>query len=219
MVPTESRRSNHERWAVARMIFKHRRDLPDPEPGLAKQLRSLEEQAEVALPGFDAQFFNRAGDLCVEAHDRTRALTYYGRAIDAYLRAGRYNAAGAVCRKLLRVSPGSVRARATLAWLSIGKGMLGDAQFEVDEYVEAAVAAGRADLARKHLRMMADSTYSPDLRALLASHLRRLGDAEAAESILEERPVVDDQREEAEALWSRVLRAALMGPQDLRDTE
>jgi tetratricopeptide (TPR) repeat protein len=202
------------------MIFRHLRDSPEPDRGLEKQLRSLEQQAEVALPGFDAQFYNRAGDLCVEAQNRSRALTYYGRAIDAYLRAGRYNAAGAVCRKLLRVSPGSVRARATLAWLSIGKGLLSDAQWEVDEYIEAASAAGRMELARKHLRMMADSTYNMDLRALLASHLRSLGDAEAAERIMEENPAAGAaQREEAEALWSRVLRAALMGPEDLRDID
>jgi tetratricopeptide (TPR) repeat protein len=201
------------------MIFKHLREPSEPEPGLEKQLESLEKQAEVALPGFDAQFYNRAGDLCVEAQDRSRALSYYGRAIDAYLRAGRYNAAGAVCRKLLRVSPGSVRARATLTWLSIGKGLLSDAQWEVEEYVEAAMAAGRGDLAKKHLRMMADSTYSEELRALLADHLRKLGDVDGADRIMEEDVEAPAEREEAEALWSRVLRAALMGPEDLRDLD
>jgi predicted Zn-dependent protease len=201
------------------MIFRHLRDSPEPDEGIEKQLRSLEQQAEVALPGFDAQFYNRAGDLCVEAQNRARSLTYYGRAIDAYLRAGRYNAAGAVCRKLLRVSPGSVRARATLAWLSIGKGLFSDAQWEVDEYVEAAIAADRTDMARKHLRMMADATYNSDLRALLAAHLRRLGALDTAEQIMEAGPVAEHQREEAEALWSRVLRAALMGPEDLRDMD
>jgi predicted Zn-dependent protease len=201
------------------LIFRHLRESGNPESGLDDQLKSLEQQAEVALPGFDAQFYNRAGDLCVEAQDRQRALSYYGRAIDAYLRAGRYNAAGAVCRKLLRVSPGSIRARSTLAWLSIGKGLLSDAQWEVDEYVEAAVAAGRADLARAHLRMMADATYNPELRTLLAEHLRKLGDTANAEAIMAADPVPEAAREEAEALWSRVLRAALMGPEDLRAAE
>lgn len=197
------------------MIFRHNRDeAADPAGGLEKQLKALEQQADIALPGFDAQFFNRAGDLCVEAQDRDRALAYYGRAIDAYLRAGRYNASGAVCRKLLRISPGSVRARCTLAWLSIGKGLLGDAQWEVDEYVDAAVAAGQADLAARQLRMMADATYDPELRALLADHLHKLGDGDAA-SLLEG-PPEESAREEPEALWSRVLRAALMGPEDLR---
>lgn len=199
------------------MIFKHR-ETPDAGDGLEKQLRSLEQQAEIALPGFDAQFFNRAGDLCVEVKDRARALGYYGRAIDAYLRAGRYNASGAVCRKLLRISPGSVRARCTLAWLSIGKGLLGDAEWEVDEYVEAAVTAGQADLARRHLRMMAEATYNPELRALLTDHLHKLGDEHAAE-LAGPPPETEPAREEAEALWSRVLRAALMGPEDLRAGE
>ncbi len=199
------------------MIFRNLREPSEPEPGLEKRLQSLEQQAEIALPGFDAQFFNRAGDLCVEAGENRRALAYYGRAIDAYLRAGRYNAAGAVCRKLLRISPGSVRARCTLAWLSIGKGLLSDAQREVDEYVEAAVAADQVDLARKQIRMMAEATYNQELRVLLADHLHKLDDPETAERVLASEP--DEQREEAEALWSRVLRAALMGPEDLRGQE
>lgn len=198
------------------MIFRNLRDPSEPEPGLEKRLQSLEQQAEIALPGFDAQFFNRAGDLCAEADESRRALEYYGRAIDAYLRAGRYNAAGAVCRKLLRISPDSVRARCTLAWLSIGKGLLSDAQREVDEYVEAAVAADQADLARKQIRMMAEATYNQELRVLLADHLHKLDDSETAEKIMATDPEERGPREEAEALWSRVLRAALMGPEDLR---
>lgn len=199
------------------MIFRHHREDREPAGGLDKELRALEQQAEIALPGFDAQFFNRAGDLCVEAQDRERALGYYGRAIDAYLRAGRYNASGAVCRKLLRLSPGSVRARCTLAWLSIGKGLLGDAQWEVDEYVDAAVAAGQADLAARQLRMMIEATYDPELRALLTDHLHKLGDAAPPRTAGEE--AEPTEREEPEALWSRVLRAALMGPEDLRSEE
>lgn len=200
------------------MIFRHLREPSEPEPGLEKRLQSLEQQAEIALPGFDAQFFNRAGDLCVEADQGDRALSYYGRAIDAYLRAGRYNAAGAVCRKLLRISPEAVRARCTLAWLSIGKGLLGDAQREVDEYVEAAVSAGQADLALKQLRKMAEATRSEELRSVLAEHLRKLGASEATEGVLTESPVEETAEEEQEALWSRVLRAVLMGPEDLRQS-
>ncbi len=198
------------------MIFKHLRDSPEPEPGLDKRLKSLEQQAEIALPGFDAQFFNRAGDLCVEAQERSRALGYYGRAIDAYLRAGRYNAAGAVCRKLLRISPSAVRARCTLAWLSIGKGLLSDAQWEVDEYVQAAVDAGQADLALTQIWLMAEATYNPQLRALLADHLHKLGDSDAARRVMDSEALGDEPKEEAEALWSRVLRAALMAPEDMR---
>ena len=198
------------------MIFRNTRGS-ESQPNLEKRLQSLEQQAEIALPGFDAQFFNQAGDLCVEAGVERRALSYYGRAIDAYLRAGRYNAAGAVCRKLLRISPGAVRTRCTLAWLSIGKGLLGDAEREVDEYVAAAVAAGQADLARKQIRMMAEATRNADLRSLLADHLRELDAPEVADRVMAEELGEEPDPQEAEALWSRVLRAALMGPEDLRD--
>jgi hypothetical protein len=100
--------------------------------------------------------------------------------------------------------------------LSIGKGQLADARWEIDEYVRAAVAAGHVDLARKQIRMMSDATYDTELRALLAGHLHKLGDAETAEEIMGSPPPTQDRREEPDALWSRVLRAALKGPQDLR---
>lgn len=196
------------------MSFKHRGEAARTHPDLEARLRALEHEAELALPGLDAQYFNRAGDVCMAAGERGRALAYFGRAIDAYLRAGRYNAAGAVCRKLLRASPDSVRARATLAWLSIGKGLISEAQWEVEEYVKAAEAAGQQELARKHVRLMASATYSAELRMLLADQLRRLGDADGARAIVEAPQVDAGSREEAEALWSRVLRAALMGPED-----
>lgn len=197
------------------MIFQTFDDPTGPDPGLESRLRSLEQQAEIALPGFDAQFYNRAGDLCVETEQEVRALDYYGRAIDAYLRAGRYNAAGAVCRKLLRISPASVRARCTLAWVSIGKGQFSETQREVDEYVDAAVAAAQVDLARRQIRMMAGATRSRELRALFADYLTKLGDPGTAERIMSAEAAGEGD-EPAEALWSRVLRAALMGPKDLR---
>src|SRR2546421_12372724 len=91
------------------------------EPNLERQLKALEAQADEAMPGFGAQFLNRAGDLCLEARLNRRALVYYGKAIDSYLHGGRYDPAAAVCRKLLRVSPHSVRAHCTLAWLALGE--------------------------------------------------------------------------------------------------
>ncbi|MFW5947710.1 MAG: tetratricopeptide repeat protein [Gemmatimonadota bacterium] len=201
------------------MIFRNLRESSESEPDLQQRLESLERQAEIALPGSDAQFYNRAGDLCIEAGRSPGALEYYGRAIDAYLQAGRYNAAGAVCRKLLRISPGAVRARCTLAWLSIGKGLLGDARREVDDYVAAAVAAGEEGLARTQLRLMADASADRELRALLAEHLRKLGDTDTAERIMATDPVADGSPDEIEARWTQVVEAALMGPAELRDED
>jgi hypothetical protein len=47
--------------------------------------------------------------------------------------------------------------------------------------LEAARAADRAEMARNHLRLMAESTYDAELRALLADHLRKLGDPAGAD--------------------------------------
>lgn len=193
------------------MIFRVPRAGSGGKPGLEKRLRSLEQQADVALPGFDAQFYNRAGDHCIDAGQGERARGYYGRAIDAYLRAGRYNAAGAVCRKILRIAPDTVRARCTLAWLAIGKGMIGEAQRELDRYVDAAARAGRRDLAIRQIRWMGRATQDAELRVVLADHLRELGDPAEADRLLGEEPGRDGPEDE---VWSRVLRAALTEPGD-----
>src|SRR5690606_16963117 len=95
------------------------RSAPPPSQRLEQELGSLERQAAAASPGYETQFLNRAGNLCVEAGQPDRALGYYGRAIDAYLESGRYAAAEVLCGKLLRIAPDAVRVRCTLAWLAL----------------------------------------------------------------------------------------------------
>lgn len=196
---------------------------PDPDAEMEGQLRELEHQAADAVPGFGAQFLNRAGDLCIDAGKLDRGLNYLGRAIDMYLLAGRWDAAGAVCRKLLRVSPGAVRARCTLAWLSIGKGLGGDAQAEIRDYIHAARAAGpgHVDLTRKQLALMAEAVFDPDVLEVVAEQLWELGDHTGAKKVgLRMKAVVGGAAEELsdhdqERTWAAVLRAALMGPREL----
>jgi tetratricopeptide (TPR) repeat protein len=194
------------------------------QPDIERQLKALETQADEAVPGFGAQFLNRAGDVCLEARLHRRALSYYGRAIDSYLQAGRYDAAAAVCRKLLRVSPHSVRARCTLAWLAIGKGMLGDAQKEIGDYVAGAERAARQEMAVSQLRMMSEATYHGGLLDVIAEQLERLGDALGADKVrgaalhLRELPNLHTAADE-EALWEKVLNAALKGPRELLGDE
>jgi hypothetical protein len=190
-------------------------------PDLERQLRALEAQAVEAVPGFGAQFLNRCGDLCLEERLPQRALQYFGQAIDMYLHAGRYDAAGAVCRKLLRVSPHSVRARCTLAWLAIGKGMLGEARREISDYVAAADRAGQQDIATKQLLLMSDATYHGGLLDLISEELGRLGDpgaaARVARAALHVRNVPElHTAADEEALWEKVLSAALKTPRELR---
>lgn len=194
---------------------------PDPEAELERQLRDLEHQARDAVPGFGAQFLNRAGDLCVDAGKLDRGLNYLGRAIDMYLQAGRWDAAGAVCRKLLRVSPGAVRARCTLAWLSIGKGLGGTAQSDIRDYIQAARRAGSAhvEMTKKQLGFMAEAVFDEGVLQLVAEELWQLGDKEGAKKVglrlkeVREGATVSDR--DQERTWAAVLRAALMGPREL----
>jgi hypothetical protein len=198
-----------------------RADLPDDlEPALERELAGLEAEAADAPPGRRALFLGRAGDLCLGAGQRARALGFYGRSIDGYLSGAHYDAAASVCRKVLRISPRAVRTRATLAWLAVGKGLHGNARREIDDYVRAAVRAGEERRASRQLALMAQATLDPDLRRVLAEHLARTGAVRDAERIMRELAAGRDARtlpslEQQEKLWEQVLHAALMGPQEL----
>lgn len=181
---------------------------------LEEKLATLERQAETADPGADAHLFNRAGDLCLAEGDRERALEYYGRAIDANLRARRFDAAVGLCHKLLRVSPEAVRVRCTLSWLAIGRGDLAEIVQEVGEYVSAAVAHGEQDRAAHHLIRMAAATNDVRIHELLAAHLERLGRLDAAADVRRAvrvpgaptRPLGEEARRK---LWDTVVSGAL----------
>lgn len=188
---------------------------------LEQELRTLEAEAQRAGPGEAARVYDRAGDLCLGAGSRDRALDYYGRAIDAALVARRYNAAAGLCRKLLRVAPGTVRTRCTLAWLALGRGNVGETTREIDAYTDAAARAGRTAFASAHLRMMAQITPVPALRRHIADRLERLGLSDFA-APLREGLTADDgvpvlTAADHEQLWNNVVRCALMGPADLHD--
>jgi tetratricopeptide (TPR) repeat protein len=190
-------------------------------PALARELQSLEQQAKEASPGYETQFLNRAANLCMEAGHTDKALGFYGKAIDAYLESGRFNAAEVVCRKILKMAPGTVRARCTLTWLAIGKEHRTGTQEQVSAYVEAARVAGRDSLAAKQIRLMANAAPSVELRELLAEYLLDLGDAEGADAVfgrvyaeangLRSAPVEDQAK-----LWAKMVRGALMGPEELK---
>lgn len=187
---------------------------------LARELQSLERQAREASPGYETQFLNRAANLCQDAGHIDRALLYYGRAIDAYLESGRFNAAEVVCRKILKVAPQTVRARSTLSWLAIGKGHRAGTDEQVSAYVEAARLAGKEALAAKQIRMMADAALSVELRQLLAEYLLDLGDSEGADTVFarvyaEQNELRPPPHEDQTKLWGKMLRGALMSPEEL----
>lgn len=201
-------------------LFRKRRE-PDRRRDLEEELADLERQARSASRGYETQFLNRAANLCVESGDVRRALGYYGRAIDAYLDTGRFSAAEVLAGKLLQLAPDAVRPRCTLAWLAIGKGY-GAGGYEIADYVRAAKEAGMEHLAANQLRMMAAAAASTEVRELLGEHLLDVGAFDESEVVL--RAVYEEcnglrppRRPDQGKTWSKLLHAALTGPDALRD--
>ena len=202
-------------------LFRGRAD-GNPSSQLERDLQALEAQVKRASAGYETQFLNRAGNLCVDAGEPARALGYFGRAIDVYVESGRFSAAEVLCKKVLQIAPDAVRARCTLAWLSIGRSALGVPAQEIADYVRAAKKGGQEGLAVKHLVMMAEAAGSLELRERLAEHLLDLGEEAEADRLFGEvfaernglraGPSADEGK-----LWSSLLRAALMTPQQLKE--
>lgn len=147
-------------------------------------LPSMERRAQNALlPDERARIINLAGDLCFDAGSREQALAYYDRAIDTYLSVGLYASAVAVCQKIVRLTPEVIRARCTLAWLAIARGMLNEARDRIQEYADAAGRLQDSRLAWGHLRMMAEVCESQEVLQSVADALLQLGDVRGADKV------------------------------------
>lgn len=184
--------------------------------GVQREIARLEQQAERAPAGTQARYLNQAADLCLRSGDKARALDYFGRAINLYLKEDRPREAAGVCRKLVRHIPDVVRAHRTLSLVAIGEGYAGEAERAIGEYVDAAQRTGRTRLALSQLPRMASLTADADLRRFIADRLDELGDEGGAEEV---RTSIDDLPEggpaDAEERWALVIRAALAGPKEL----
>jgi hypothetical protein len=151
-------------------------------PNLERVLANMELRAlKVAYPDERARIFNLAGDLCFDAGIRERSLIYYGRAIDVYLDSDLVDAAVAVCCKIVRLTPEVVRARCTLAWLALGRGLFEEAKQRIADYATAASTAGQERFAAKHLRLMTDMSENQEILESLAEALLGLGDERGAD--------------------------------------
>ena len=155
---------------------------PTAVPQLESVLATMELRA-LKAPFSDerARIFNLAGDLCFDAGLRERALSYFGRSIDVYLASEQPEAAVGVCRKIVRLTPEVVRARCTLAWISLGRGLIEEAKQRISDYAAAAVDAGQRETATHHLRMMTDVSANVDVLETLAEALMQLGDDAGAD--------------------------------------
>lgn len=154
-----------------------------PPAELERQLAALEDEVERADAGFKGIPLNRGGDLCMRAGDRSRALTYYGRAIDAYLEDEQPEAARAVALKLIRLHPSAIRTLCTITWLDLAAGHLADALLHLGEYVEAARRGGQQDLCREQVMQMARTVGDDQFRITVSQGLRDLGFPDEAEKV------------------------------------
>ena len=204
-------------------MFGFSRRKESPRGSLADELAEVERKAAVEQQHIQARLFNQAGDLCAKHDDMGRAKVYYGRSIDAYLDSGYFEAAAALCRKLIRCAPEVIRARATLAVLYLGKKLVESAQYEIDlveDYIRAARHAGDEQLLVYRLRVMVDATENQELRVLIGQRLLELGDGEWGRKILhgiyrEINGLAEPPQLDAGEQWDRLLRAATMTPNDL----
>jgi tetratricopeptide (TPR) repeat protein len=179
----------------------------------SEDLGRIEKELEKAAGGRQAaRLLNKAGDLYLVQGARQTALKRYGDAIDAYLQAGEYDNAMAVCRKIIRVVPEVIRTRRTLAWLCLGKGFLEIAREHIEAYTSASIDAELESLAVQHLVLMAQYVDRSDFRDFLADKLDELGDSDAAARV-REGMASEDMRS---AGWAPVVFAAMLTPEELR---
>ena len=191
-------------------------------PAVRAAVKKLEAAAKEAAFHDAAQHLNRAGDLCARTGAGSEEFTkqYYGRAIDAHLRAGDYGPAAAICRKLIRFDPDVVRARCTLAFLSFGNRFRGDAVAELEGYVGAVRRTQTERFAIPRLRLLAEALPDPEVKRLIAAKLRELGADDVAEAVEAEAeraaeaasPPPDVTPEEQ---WQKLMKGALLEPESM----
>jgi len=148
-----------------------------------EELKAFEREAERAPKAFQGTPLNRAGDLCLRAGDRVRALRYYGRAIDALLGDGQPEAARGVANKIIRVHPDAIRTLCTLTWLDLGSRHVATALMHLRDYVTAALRGRQEYLAADQIVAMARVMPSDEFLASAADSLDQLGFAERASEV------------------------------------
>jgi hypothetical protein len=180
-------------------------------PNLEQLLANMELRAlKVSYPDERARIFNLAGDICFDGGARERALAYFGRAIDVHLAAEQIDAAVAVCRKIVRLTPEVVRARCTLAWMALGQGLIEEARLRIADYARAAASAGQEQTASRHLRLMTDVAVNQEVLQSLAEALLEIGDDIGANrafgAAMGHRENVTGTTMDPAVRWSTVLR-------------
>lgn len=159
---------------------------PGGRPGdWQKEVEALELEAKRAGRAFQGTPLNKAGDLCLRAGDKRRALGFYGRAIDALLEDGQREAARGVANKIIRLHPGAIKPLCTLTWLDLAARHMATALLHLRDYVEAARKGGQEDMTGEQIHSMARVAPQGEFLAAAADALDGLGFAGSAAEVRE----------------------------------
>ena len=166
-------------------LFGAKDEAANAEAKLLQRLERMEAEAASAAPAYVGSTYNRAGDLALRAGDLRRAVSYYGRAIDAFLEDGQREAARGVANKIIRVRPGSVRTLCTLTWLDLASRHTATALLHLRDYVAAVKGADDRALAANQIFAMARLVADHEFLAAAADALDGLDFAHRADEVRE----------------------------------
>ena len=163
------------------------KDAPQkPKAGqLTQRLETLEAEAEGAAPGYVGTSYNRAGDVALRSGDKARALSYYGRSIDAFLEDGQREAARGVANKIIRVRPTAVRTLCTLTWLDLAAKHSATGLLHLRDYVTAAKDVDERALAANQIHHMARVVPDSEFLGAAADALDSLDFSDRADEVRE----------------------------------
>jgi hypothetical protein len=129
--------------------------------------------------------YNRAGDVALRSGDQALAVSYFGRAIDAFLQDGQREAARGVANKISRVRPAAVRTLCTLTWLDLAARHSATALLHLRDYVVAAKDVDERSLAATQIYEMARVVPDPEFLAAAADALDGLDYSNKADQVRE----------------------------------
>jgi tetratricopeptide (TPR) repeat protein len=177
--------------SILSKLFGSKEESPKEKPkaqgqgGLAQRLERLEKEAENAAPGYVGTTYNRAGDVALKEGDPDRAMSFYGRAIDAFLEDEQPEAARGVANKILRLRPHAARTLCTLMWLDLAAKHTATALLHLRDYVGSAKRAKQSKLAASQIYDMARIVSEPEVLGAIADALDSLDVADRAATVRE----------------------------------
>jgi hypothetical protein len=151
---------------------------------LESLLDNLEKRSSAADQADQkARINNLAGDLCFDAGQPERAISYYEKSINIYIAGQHYNQAALLCKKIVAQTPEALRAYSTLAWLAIVRGLLEEVRERISDYVRAAESARLEKLARQQLLNFAKVAKAREVLESIAEALLELEDSAGADAV------------------------------------